>query len=419
MALNRLVFVFSAVLLLAIAGSNLERGALADEPYHIGVVLSMSGAGALYSKDGADAVMLAVEEINAKGGFLGRHPLKVVVRDDETKPEIAVRETTDLILTNKVRCILGTYSSACALAIKPVCREHKILHIAAISNSEDITKVDFSPYTFSVVPNTYMQAKAVAVGVARMAKTYQWKTYMTLASDYEWGRSAVANFVKLFGEIHPEVKLTGQFWPKLGEKDFNSYITSIMNADPKPNFVFGSLGSNDNETWIAEAKERGFFADISFPGSLISVTELSTRAQTLPRGMIGLCRAPFFAHMDNPVMAGFVQAFRSKYGRYPSDWAVMEYDAVHALRQGIEKAGTIDSDKVKDTMAGSKIVTTRGELSFRKIDNQLSCSSYLGRVRDDPDGKIPFPIYYPLWIIKGPDSWRPEAEIEAARAAKK
>jgi branched-chain amino acid transport system substrate-binding protein len=143
------------------------------------------------------------------------------------------------------------------------------------------------------------------------------------------------------------------------------------------------------------------------------------RAKTLPRSIVGLCRAPFFAHMDNPMMAEFVQAFRARYDRYPSDWAVLEYDAVQALRQGIEKAGTVDSERIKEVMAGSTIVTTRGELSFRPIDNQLSCSSYLGRVRDDPDGKYPFPIYSPLFVIKGPDSWRPDAEIEAARAAKK
>ena len=69
-----------------------------------------------------------------------------------------------------MRAILGTYSSACAVAIKPVAQEYKVLHIPAISNSENITKVNFSPYTYQVVPNSYMQAKAVVVGVAELAK---------------------------------------------------------------------------------------------------------------------------------------------------------------------------------------------------------------------------------------------------------
>jgi branched-chain amino acid transport system substrate-binding protein len=150
---------------------------------------------------------------------------------------------------------------------------------------------------------------------------------------------------------------------------------------------------------------------------VIDVWVLINKAQTQPRGMIGLCRAPFFAHLDVPMMVDLVSAFRAKYDRYPSDWAAMEYDAVYALKQGIDKAGSIDSEVVKDAMKGMTIETTRGRLYFRGIDNQLSCSSYLGRVADDP--AYPFPIYQSLIEIKGPESWRPEAEIAAARENEK
>jgi branched-chain amino acid transport system substrate-binding protein len=117
------------------------------------------------------------------------------------------------------------------------------------------------------------------------------------------------------------------------------------------------------------------------------------------------------------MMANFVKNFKAKYDRYPSDWAVMEYDAVYALKQGIEKAKNIDTEKVKDALKEMTIDTTRGRLFFRKIDNQLSCSSYLGVVADDP--KYPFPIYHDLVEVKGPDSWAPEAEIIEARKAEK
>jgi len=113
------------------------------------------------------------------------------------------------------------------------------------------------------------------------------------------------------------------------------------------------------------------------------------------------------------MMADFVKNFKAKYDRYPSDWAVMEYDAVYALKQGIEKAGSIDTEKVKDALKGAAIDTCRGKLTFREIDNQLSCSSYIGVVADDP--KYPFPIYHDLVEVKGPDSWRPEKEIFEAR----
>ncbi|MGB2690362.1 MAG: ABC transporter substrate-binding protein [Desulfobacterales bacterium] len=388
---------------------------LAAEPYHLGVNLAITGTGALYCKDGVDAIKLAVEEINGKGGFLDKHPIKLFIRDTQTKPDIAVREAKDLILREKVRTILGTYSSACAAAIKPVAKEYKVLHIPAISNSENITKVNFSPYTYQVVPNSYMQAKAVVLGVAELAKKKGWTDYVTIASDYEWGRSTQNNTVELLKQMAPNLKLKKEFWPRLGETQFTSYITAIMGQ--KPDFVIGSIASKDNVAWMKQAKAYGFFGKIPYPGSLISISELILQSKTLTRGLIGLCRAPFFAHLDVPMMADFVKNFKAKYNRYPSDWAVMEYDAVYVLKQGIEKAASIDSEKVKDALKSASVDTTRGKLFFRDIDNQLSCSSYIGVVADDP--AYPFPIYHDLVEVKGPDSWRPEAEILEARSKEK
>jgi len=395
-----------------LAGFPFASSCLAGEAYHLGVDLAITGTGALYCKDGVDAIKLAVEEINTQGGFLGEHPIKLFIRDSHTKPDVAVREAKDLILREKVRAILGTYSSACAVAIKPVAQEYKVLHIPAISNSENITKVNFSPYTYQVVPNSYMQAKAVVLGVAELAKKKGWKNYMTIASDYEWGRSTQNNTVALLKQMAPELKLKKEFWPRLGETQFTSYITAIMGQ--RPDFVIGSVASKDNVAWMKQAKAYGFFDKIPYPGSLISVSELIVQSKGLTRGLIGLCRAPFFAHLDVPMMADFVKSFRAKYDRYPSDWAVMEYDAVYVLKQGVEKAGSIDTEKVKDALKGATVDTTRGRLSFREIDNQLSCSSYIGVVADDP--AYPFPIYHDIVEVKGPDPWRPEAEIVEARS---
>ena len=74
-------------------GVTMINSTQAAEPYNLGVALSITGTGALYCKDGVDAIKLAVDEINKKGGFLGKHPLKLFIRDDQTKPDVAVRET--------------------------------------------------------------------------------------------------------------------------------------------------------------------------------------------------------------------------------------------------------------------------------------------------------------------------------------
>lgn len=389
--------------------------AAAAEPYNLGVALGFTGTGTLYSKDQMEGVQLAVEEINAKGGFLGKHPIKVYQRDTQTKPDVGVREVKDLILRDKVRAVINDYSSAVAIAVKPICREYKTLHIPAISNSENITKVDFSPYTFQVVPNTYMQAKAAALAVAKMAKDKNWKEYITLASDYEWGRSTQEEVVKNLKVAAPQLTVKKEFWPRLGETQFASFITGIMAL--KPDFVYPVLASKDNVTFTEQAKPYGFFDKVPYVGSMQSVTELVTEAKTMPRNLVAISRAPFFAHMDIPMMATFVKNYRAKYNKYPSDWAVMGYDAVYVLKQGTEKANSIDTEKVKDAMKGMTVDITRGKLQFRPIDNQLRCSSYVGVVADD--AKYPFPILKDLIEVKGIDSERPEAEIIAARQGEK
>ena len=113
-------------------------------------------------------------------------------------------------------------------------------------------------------------------------------------------------------------------------------------------------------------------------------------------------------------MANMVKAYRAKFkGEYPDDFATMHYDAVYTLKQGVEKAGDIDIEKIKNAMKGMKVSLTRGDLFFRKIDNMLNAQSYIGVVADDP--KYPFPICHNLQIIKGEDSWRPASEIPALR----
>jgi branched-chain amino acid transport system substrate-binding protein len=403
-------YILLFILCLVLEGVFCTASLPAAKPHHLGVALGLTGTGAPYSKDGLDAIKLAVNEINAQGGILGKHPIRLFIRDTQTNPEIAVSAAQDLIEKDRVRCIIGTYSSACAMAIKPICLKSKVLHITTISNSEDITKIQFSPYTYSVVPNTYMQAKAVALGVAKLVKERGWVTYCTIASDYPWGRSAQRLTVKFLKQLVPHLKLIRAYWPPLGETKFTGFVMGIYAY--RPDCLIGCIAGTDNTAWMSEARNHELFQHIPYPGSLISVTELIQQAKTLERGMIGLARAPFFAHMDIPMMAHFVKNFRAKYSRYPSDWAVMSYDGVHILKQGFEMAGDIETTG-RAALRGRTVDTCRGKLFFREIDNQLSCSSYMGVVTDDPD--YPFPIYGNLIEIKGPDSWRPKDEILKAR----
>lgn len=382
----------------------------AGEPYRIGVCLPTTGSGANYSERPIKGLPLIAAEINKRGGLLGKHPIELHFRDTQTKPDVGAREARSLILNEKVQTIIGTWSSAVAMAIQEIIHEHKVLHLAATSNSSKIVNENYTPYSFQFGPNSRMQSGATVVAVLKMIKSKGWKTYVTLGLDYEWGRDAQRVFVDKMTKESPETKLTKVFWAKLGETDFTSYITAIMAL--KPDFMFGAIAGKDNETFLQQAKPAGLFKRVAYPGVFLPVTELMQQRKTLPRGIIGLNRCPFFAHMDNPIMQKYVKMYQEKFGKddYPDDFACMYFDALNGLDQGVTKAGSINSDAVKAALRGATIDTSRGKLTFRDCNNQLDAPSYVGEVVDTAD--YPFPIFdlKTLVAVQGHEVWIPTCE---------
>ena len=382
----------------------------AGKPYKIGVTLPTTGPGANYSVRPIKGLPLIAAEINKRGGLLGKHPIELYFRDTQTKPDVGAREARSLILNEKVQTIIGTWSSAVAMAIQEIIHEHKLLHLAATSNSSKIVNENYTPYTFQFGPNSRMQSGATVVAVLKMIKTEGWKKYVTLGQDYEWGRDAQRVFVKKLTKDSPETKLVKELWCKLGETDFTSYITAIMAM--KPDFMFGAIAGKDNETFVQQAKAAGLFKRVAYPGVFLPVTELMQQRKTLPRHIIGLNRCPFFAHMDNPIMKKYVKMYQDKFGKddYPDDFACMYFDALNGLDQGVSKAGSTNADAVKAALRGATIDTCRGKLTFRDCNNQLDAASYVGEVVDTPD--YPFPIFNlnTMVMVPGHEVWLPTCE---------
>jgi branched-chain amino acid transport system substrate-binding protein len=388
------------------------------EPYRIGVLLPSTGTGANYSERPIKGLPLVAAEINQRGGFLGKHPIELIFRDDQTKPDVGAREARSMILNDKVKTIIGSWSSAVAMAVQEIVHEYKVLLLAATSNSSKIVNENYTPYAFLLGPNSQMQSSATVVAVARMIKEKGWKNYVTIGLDYEWGRDAQKVFVSELGQVSPETKLMREFWAKLGETDFTSYITAIMAM--KPDFVFGAVAGKDNETFLQQAKPAGFFQRVAYPGVFLPVTELMQQRKTLPRGIIGLGRAPFFALMEYPLTRKYIALYQAKFGKddWPDDFACMYFDALYALEQTVTKAGTIETEAVRKAMTGATIETCRGTLAFRDCNNQLDCPSYLGAVVDTPD--YPFPIFDPksLIVVQGRDCWTPKTCDEVRKIQK-
>lgn len=386
--------------------------AQASTPYRIGLLLPATGAGANYMAECIRGMPVLAAEINSRGGLLGKHPIEIIYRDDQTKPDVGAREARQLILNEKVNAIFGVYSSAVALAVQEIIHEHKTLHFAATSNSSSITTENHTPYTYQWCPDSDMQSGAVVVAVSRLVKDRKWKKFVSIGQDYEWGRQTHMGFTTGLAKVAPEATEAKQLWFKLGETDFTSYIAAIMSE--RPDFIYPAIAGKDNETFIQQAQASGLLKIASYPGGLISVTELREQRKTLPRGLIGLARCPFFVHMDQPLMQKYVKMHRAKFGNdfYPDDWACMYFDALSGLEQAVTRAKSTNTEDLLKVLKGGTFDTCRGQRKFREITNQLDCPSYVGEVWDTPD--YPFPIYNPktMIVVEGHDVWRDDATVK-------
>ena len=230
---------------------------------------------------------MAVAEINAKGGVLGRQ-LELLPRDSKANADEAVRLSRELIIKDNVDFLAGTLTSAEAPAVSTVAKENKIVFIAPTveKHDPDRSRQHIHPYIFRIASNTDVEGLA---GATVMARWKDVKTVATIAPDYAYGRDSIAAFIAALKKLRPDIQIVDQQWPKLGEPDFTAFITAQMSK--KPDAVYCSLFAGDFVTFTKEATPRGYFKAIN--NRLIDGAEVGTpdEAQALgndyPYGIIG------------------------------------------------------------------------------------------------------------------------------------
>ena len=380
----------------------IASSAFSQATIRIGVIYDFAGGCHMYSEVGIKGIKLALEEINAKGGILGKK-VEYIVRDTEGKTDVAVREVKDLILREKVNFLIGPCSSGTALAMQVVHSEYKILRISAIANTEAQTVDKFSPYFVEVVPNTYMEA--VAATRYFQKKVPKAKKFATIGPDYDFGRREEGAFAEEIKRLVPDAEIVYEAWPKLGEKDFTAFITAIMAK--KPDAVHGSLFGGDLVSFTKQAAPYGFFEKTPFI-ALYDLPVLVALGADAPEGTFGFGRGCFF--MDpNPKMMEYVEKFKKATGDYPDGWAVQNYDAVYLLKAAIEKAKTIETEAVIKAIEGMPFDGLRQKFSVRALDHMATVPCYQGTVAKDP--KYPFKVWKDISRVPGEEVIRPEASV--------
>ncbi|MFN3476306.1 MAG: ABC transporter substrate-binding protein [Candidatus Methylomirabilales bacterium] len=399
------------VLILMLGLVFLVKPVEAQKPVKVAMVNSTSGPAALYGVAGIEGAKIAVDELNAVGGLLGR-PIELIVKDDAAKPDIGAREMRSVITREEVAVVFGPVSSAVLLAMSEVAKENKTILIAHTSNTERAFWERGHKYIFSVVPNTYIEGAAMGAYMAK--KPY--KRYYIIGPDYEFGHIQAAAFERKLKELKPDVEIIGKIWPKLGEKDYTSYITAILAA--KPDAVYSNLWGSDLVAFTKQAKPYGFFEKFPF-AALYDVDVLQALGKDAVEGVIGYERGPFHAIRKLAPSERF-EAFFKKYrertgGKYPSCWAVIAYDAVMAWAKAVKKANSFETEAVVKALEGLELDSLRGKgIVIHPYHHQASVPEYIGVVKWDPKFKD-FALWKDVTAIPGDKVWRSEAEIREIR----
>ncbi len=405
-AVGILTVILGAVLLI--------QPADAQKAVKIAMVNTTTGGAALYGLAGIEGAKIAVAELNASGGVLGRK-VELIVRDDAAKPDVGAREIRDVILREEVAAVFGPVSSGVLLAMSEVARENKTILIAHTSNTERAFVERGHRYIFSVVPHTFIEGSAMGQYMAQ--KPY--KKYMIIGPDYEFGHIQADAFERRLKENKKDVEIVGRLWPKLGETDFTSYITAIIAA--KPDAVYGNLFGSDLIAFTKQAKGYDFFKKFPF-AALYDVDTLQGLGKDVVEGVIGYERGPF--HVIRKLAPSqhfeeFITKYRAATNKYPSTWAINAYDAVMAWAKAVKKANTIDTEKVVDALEGLELDSLRGPGRYiRKVDHQANVGAYIGVVAWDK-GFADFAIWKEATYIPGDKVWRSEAEVLEIRAKAK
>ena len=391
--------------LIAALAASLPIAAQAADSIKIGFPIPLSGPTAVYGAPILKGAEMAVAEINAKGGVLGRK-LEILSRDSKANADEAVRLARELIIKNNVDFLLGTLTSAEAPAVSTIAKENKVVFLAPSAKTMKLTSPEnLHPYIFRIASNTDIEGQA---GAKIMAKWKDIKKVATIAPDYAYGRDAMAAFAAEMKKLRPDVEIIDQQWPKLGEPDYTAFITAQMSK--KPDAVYCDLFGGDFVTFAKQAAPLGYFKAINNRladgGEVGVIDEALALGNDYPVGIWTDTYDPVIWTGKEPKehkeFEDRLRAFmKSDNG---SGWAIMGYNGVVALAAGINKAGATDSDKVSAALKGLTFDTPTGKLTFNAKTQESESGEFWGEMIKDPK--------YPFAVIKNPIYMNPNPRME-------
>ncbi|XUM20229.1 substrate-binding protein [Bradyrhizobium oligotrophicum S58] len=360
-------------LALALAATALSP-ALAADPIKIGVPVGLSGANSVVAPSVVQSAELAVEEINAKGGVLGRK-LELEVADDASGAAGAQKAFDALIFQKKVNVLISMETSAARNAGLPIVARGKTPYIY----TSFYEGKSCSPYLYV---NAWVPDQQVPPIVDYFNKEKKAKNYFLIGSDYAFGRGMLA-FTKMYiGKTGG--KVVGEEYLPMDGSDWTSIISKLK-ASGADALITSTAGGAPNVTLTKQLRAAG----VNLPYGNLAVDEGTAKGMGADAAGIYLS-ASYVTGIDTPANKTFLASMAKKFGaelKTPNDLSVPEYEAVYAYKAAVEKAGSTDQDKVLKALAEVSVDGPRGTIKMDK-QRHAPLTMYLGQVQADGSVKV-------------------------------
>ncbi|MEO8496358.1 MAG: urea ABC transporter substrate-binding protein [Planctomycetota bacterium] len=363
------------------------------EPIKVGILHSETGTMAISEKSVRDSTLLAIAEINASGGLLGRR-LEPVVVDGKSDPRTFAVAAERLIVEQKVSVVFGCWTSACRKTVRPIFERHNHLLFYPVQ-SEGLEQSPNIIYT-GAAPN-----QQILPAVNWCFQQLKARKFYLVGSDYVFPRTAHAIIEAQVNAMGGEI--VGQQYILLGSDEVDEVVQQIVTA--RPDVILNTINGDSNVAFFAALRRAGVTSD-EIPTVSFSLAESELHSMNAEAVAGDYAAWNYFQSVDREENHEFVRRFQQKYGsnRVTDDPIEAGYFGVYLWAQAVQDAGTDDVSEVRRHMANQSFPAPQGIVSIDANNGHTWKTVRIGRIRNDgqfdivwtsgrPLRPVPYPVY--------------------------
>jgi urea transport system substrate-binding protein len=352
----------------------ISMAASAADTITIGVPIGLSGANSVVAPSVVQSAQLAVEEINAAGGILGKK-VALEVADDASGAAGAQKAFDSLIFQKKVNALISMETSAARNAGLPIVSRGKVPYIyTSLYEGRSCNR--------NLFVDAWVPDQQVGPIIDHFMKQYKAKTFFLVGSDYAFGRGMLA-FTKSYIEKKGG-KVVGDEYLPMDGSDWTPILSKLQSSKADA-VITSTAGGAPNVTLTKQMRAAG----IKIPYANLSVDEGTAKSMGADAEGIFIAGS-YMSNLDTPANKKFIASMQKKFGadlKTPNDMSVPEYEAIYLYKAAIEKAGSVDTDKVIKALPLVSFDGPRGKIAMSK-QHHTPLTMYLGQVQKDGSVKM-------------------------------